>query len=157
MNYDFVDFKPYYKPEDVDNYELFIGPNGEYYKVKTTYESDENCTHYYWAIGYFQKKGIKDVLMHKNIEKKCKTELEVLINLYGFIRYTHAYGKRDVYINLPNPDYFGVVINSKQKTSLYKIMEFNHDNITSDIIEHNNESNCYEEKRDKIFQRIISK
>lgn len=46
MDSRFVDFNKYYDPKDVKNYELFIGPSGEYYKVKTTYESADNCTHY---------------------------------------------------------------------------------------------------------------
>ena len=52
MNNYLVDFNQYYKPEEVKEYELFIGPEGEYYKVKTKYESADNITHYKWAEAY---------------------------------------------------------------------------------------------------------
>lgn len=157
MDYRFVDFKPYLNPEDVSNYELFIGPDGEYYKVKTTYESNQNCTHYNWAIGYFITHGINNVLDNEYTSSKCKSELDVLINKYGFIRYTHAYGYSKPFINIPNENYFGYKISTKQIDSLYRIMQYNQDLIDEEIVDKIHHDHGYEEKCDKVFRRIIER
>lgn len=127
MNYDFIDFTKYKTPKEVAGYELFIGPKGEYYKVKTRYESDEDCTHYFWAEGYFSKFGL-DFLMEQNfIKNKCNNKIDVLINLLGFVRYTHMYNDSIPFITKPNPSYFGVEISNNQKEALLNIIEYNND------------------------------
>ena len=36
MKYKYVDYKPYYNPKDVKDYELFIGPEGGFTKEEET-------------------------------------------------------------------------------------------------------------------------
>lgn len=132
MDSKFVDFNKYYDPKDVGDYELFIGPHGEYYKVKTKYESGQNCTHYKWAECYLEKNA-PNILNNKKISDVCRTPLEVLTNLYGFIRYTHT-GDDKPYFTFPNPS-MGYQISRDQKEALYKLMDYNHEKITSEIVD----------------------
>lgn len=132
MDSRFVDFNKYHDPKDVKNYELFIGPSGEYYKVKTTYESADNCTHYKWAE-YYLDKYAPNIMHNEKVLSICKTPLEVLINLYGFIRYTHT-GDNKPYFTFPNVA-FGYQISKDQKEALYKLMDYNNEKITTEIVE----------------------
>lgn len=134
MKSNLIDFNKYYSPEEVKDYELFIGRDGEYYKVKTRYESDNNCTHYKWAEAYLEKLGVSQLLENEDIKKKCKTPLEVLVHYFGFIRYTHAYNSREAYLNIPNRLYFGYTLSKKQINSLYDLMNYNQDRIDDNII-----------------------
>lgn len=122
MKSDLIDFKHYKNPEEVKNYELFIGPYGEYYKVKTRYESCDNCTHYKWAEAYIKKYNYESLLTKEEIALKCKTPLELIIHYFGFIRYTHAYNSKDVYLDIPNRLYFGFRVSKDQINALYKLM-----------------------------------
>ncbi len=145
MKFDLADLNKYYSPEDIKDYEAFIGPDGEYYKVKTRYESADNLTHYKWAEEYIRRKGMENFVEKEKIASKCKTPLEFLVNYLGFIRYTHAHAStRKVYLTVPNPMLFGKKINKEQIDSLYKLMEYNKDDITYEIMElleqHENES-----------------
>lgn len=132
MDYRFIDFNKYKSPSDVDGYELFIGPKGEYYKVKTRYESDRDCTHYLWAEGYFLKYGLDYLMEEDYIKEKCQSRIDVLINFLGFVRYTHMYNDSIPFITKPNPSYFGVSISDDQMKSLLNIIEYNNDYIEKD-------------------------
>ena len=156
---DLVDFNKYYDPKDVIGYELFIGRSGEYYKVKTRYESAENITHYKWAEEYIKKFNMQNFNDNKKIKKHCKTPLEFLINYLGFIRYTHSFSSsRTVYLTLPNSICFNKKITEEQIDSLYKIFIENKDNITTDLIEqlelHREEKNIV---ADNYFKNISSR
>ncbi len=154
MEFKLIDFNKYSSPVEVKDYELFIGPEGEYYKVKTRYESDQNCTHYVWAEKYLEEFGLSSLLTKEKITKKCKTPLEVLVHYCGFIRYTHMYG-RNIYLNIPNKLYFGYILSKKQINSLYNLMDYNHDKVNDDIInqiERLDEE--YDTKIDKVFEKF---
>lgn len=156
MNYKYIDYRPYYDPKDVKNYELFIGPGGEYYKVKTSYESDENCTHYEWAIGYFKKNKLEFLKEIEFVKNKTKTEIDILINYFGFIRYTHCGFRNKPIFVIPNKDYFGYILSYEQKESIYHLLEFNNEKIDEDLIKILEEETFeYEEKIQKAFQKIL--
>ncbi len=148
MNKYKVDFNKYFKPEEVSGYELFIGPSGEYYKVKTRYESDEDCTHYYWAEEYFKKNNLNSLLENDAIKSKCNTCISVLINYLGFIRYSHMYNDSIPYISLPNPNYFGRELTPSQYSALNDIMEYNNDYIDEDTI------SGYDSRVEDVFNRL---
>lgn len=159
MKNNLINFNKYYTPEEVSKYEVFIGPEGEYYKVKTRYESDENCTHYKWAEAYLENKNLISMLENKEIRAKCNTPLELLIDYFGFIRCTHAYeSSRQVYITMPNRLKFGYQITKKQIDSIYELMYHNHDTLDETIMNMlENMDEEYEIKREQVFNNIKSK
>ena len=133
MEIDLIDFNKYYDPKDVKDYELFIGPDGEYYKVKTRYESYDNVTHYQWAMAYLKKYNMESFSNNEKLKKHCKTPLEFLINYLGFVRYTHS-SNRQVYFTFPNPIYFNKYLSKEQVDAIYKILSYNKDRVGSDVI-----------------------
>ena len=156
MQYKYADYKTYYNVEDVNGYELFIGPNGEYYKVKTIYESDQDCTHYEWAIGYIEKNNLQPLREHKYIKDKCNTDIQILINYLGFIRFTHASVSATPIFTFPNKHYFGYRINNLQITAIYNLIKnHNKDFVDSIISKLNNEEIEYEQKIDKVFKKLL--
>ena len=157
MDIDLIDFNAYDNPEDIKDYEAFIGPDGKYYKVKTRYESCDNCTHYTWAMGYFKKHNLDYLLADNAISLKCKTPLEVLINYLGFVRYTHAYSSSSkVYLTIPNRHYFNYIMSKEQIDSIYGLMEYNNDKIDSNIIDIIEESHNYE-VMDNLYEKLVHK
>lgn len=154
MKNNLIDFNEYYAPEEVAKYEVFIGPKGEYYKVKTRYESEDNCTHYQWAEAYLENKNLISMLENKEINSKCKTPLQLLINYFGFIRYTHLY-ENVAYFNIPNRLYFGYTMSKEQIDSIYRLMYYNHDTVDEQIIKQLEMTEAeYELKIDRVFQKL---
>lgn len=156
MNYAFFDFNLYYHPEEVSKYELFIGPLGEYYKVKTRYESDYNYTHYCWAMGYIEKHNLTEVYHSPKVEKVCKTPLEFLVNYLGFIRYTHiiSNGSR-VYMSIPNEEFFGYIPSRSQIDAVYHLMDYNHDVADEEQLRKLEKSDYdYDKKVDMVFEKM---
>lgn len=153
MNNYLVDFNPYYKPEEVKGYELFIGPEGEYYKVKTKYESADNITHYKWAEAYIDNFKLNKIYESENQKHRCKTPLEFLINYCGFIRYTHAFSSSSkVFLSIPSGNH---TLPKKQIDSVYNIMYYNKDTIDEDIIKMLEDIDYkYDMKRDKVFENL---
>ena len=56
--YSEVDLNKYYSLKEIEGYELFIGPEGEYYKVKKINENS-TISHSVWAAEYFKKNNFK--------------------------------------------------------------------------------------------------
>lgn len=159
MDIDLIDFKKYNTPEEIKKYEAFIGPDGEYYKVKTRYESCDNCTHYMWADGYLKVNNLDYLRSDEKIICKCKTPLDILINYLGFIRYTHAFSSSSkVFLTFPNKFYFNYRMSRDQINSIYRLMEYNNDRIDSEIIEMIEESSSdYGKMREKVYEKIINR
>ena len=156
MNNESADINKYYSPEDIAGYEAFVGPKGEYYKVKKSNERGGTVTHYSWAEEYVNRNGMQNYKENENITSKCKTPLEFLINYLGFVRYTHSHASsRKVYLTLPNPILFGKKISKEQIDSLYKLMNYNNDDITYDLMQllERHESKDYF-LTDKVFEQI---
>lgn len=111
----YPDLNAHYDAKEVLNYELFIGPKGEYYKVKTVYESDENMTHYEWAKRFLEKNNLMEYGL---IKTNYGNPNDILINLFGFIRYTHA-GMEPIY-DLPDKKY-GKNVTEAQLDSIFEL------------------------------------
>ena len=130
-----ADFTRYYDPNDVENCELFIGPRGEYYKVKNKKRNDDRLTHYKWAEQYMERYNLTRFFEIDNIKDKCKSPIDFLINYLGFVRYTHGQlSSRKVYLTLPNFSMFNYHLSREQINSLYNIMLYNNDVIDKGII-----------------------
>ena len=68
-----------------------------------------------------------------NILKVLKGSMRDACDIYGFIRYTHT-GDNKPYFTFPNVA-FGYQISKDQKESLYKLMDYNNEKITTEIVE----------------------
>ena len=120
------------KPEQVKGFELFIGPDGEYYKVKNI-KNNSNYTHYEWAEQYI-KSFTNDVT-----KTNCFDSLNLLIHKYGFVRYAHRFYSPNPILDIPNPSYYGVSITEEQKN----MFDYNY--------------NVYSNASDAVYTRHISK
>lgn len=156
MKFDLADINKYDNPEDIKGYEAFIGPEGEYYKVKMSNDRGGTITHYSWAEEYVNRNNLQNYKENETITSKCKTPLEFLINYLGFVRYTHSHASsRKIYLTLPNPIMFGKKISKEQIDSLYRLMNYNNDEITSEIMEllEQHESDNYY-LTDEVFNKM---
>lgn len=116
------DFNIYTDIKDMRGYEAFIGPNGEFYRVKPMSRDFTGITHYSWAEE-FLKDSIK---VEEYIERtNLKTKLNFLIHVLGFIRYTHLYGMHGVYIDKPDVNISGRKITKEQLDTLFNVMTIN--------------------------------
>lgn len=148
----YPDFKPHYDINEIKNYELFIGPQGEYYKVKTIKESDENMTHYNWAHKYLQKHKLLELFKQEIKELNLDDYNSIIINLCGFIRYTHVdyYGTPVIDI----PDYFkyGKTVTEKQIISLHHLMHSKNESRFYEPFLENVKKNSYD---GSIYRKMV--
>ena len=148
-------YNPYYDLADLKDYELFIGPRGEYYKVKTTYESDHDYTHYKWALGYLTEKKLAHILEREDMKKF--TPLQVLIHYFGFVRYTHC-GVKKPLLNVPKPEFFGVKLKEVQVEAIRKLLKYNGEVITDEIaMQLCYDGTRYDDKREHVFNRMVGR
>lgn len=143
-------FNKYYLPEQVKGFELFIGPDGEYYKVKNI-KNNSNYTHYEWAEQYI-KSFTNDVA-----KTNCFDSLNLLIHKYGFVRYAHRFYSPNPILDIPNPSYYGVSI-TKEQNSIYSLLDCNLEYITEEqknMFDYN--YNVYSNASDAVYTRHISK
>ena len=119
MNFDFN----YHKLEDAKQFDGFIGKNGRFYVVKTK-GYDKNF-HNLWAECYvkkfcqdydefFQLIGINDYI-------------DLLVNIYGFVYYSHDSVYLRPIIQLPNHHLASKKPTSNQIESLIEIMLMNNE------------------------------
>ena len=92
-----IDFRKYYNVKEVENYDVFIGQNGEYYKVRNIMKRDAR-SHYIWAESFLKKEKT-----YKEAIKNQRDILNYLIDEYGFIRYSSVRGSRNPVIDFPAP------------------------------------------------------
>ena len=136
-----LDFNKYYLPEQVKGFELFIGPDGEYYKVKNI-KNNSNYTHYEWAEQYI-KSFTNDVT-----KTNCFDSLNLLIHKYGFVRYAHRFYS-------PTPI---LGITKEQINSIYSLLDCNLEYITEEqenMFDYN--YNVYSNASDAVYACHISK
>lgn len=144
-----IDLKKYYLPEKVEGYDLFIGRNGEYYKVKKI--NGDMISHYEWAEIYLSRKNIR-------FRSNTFDALNLLIHRYGFIRYSHDFYSPNPILDIPNPSYNNVIITKEQIEAIYRLIEYNLEYLTNEQEEILDvESNILNSMREKTYQRIISK
>lgn len=145
-----VDLKKYYLPEEVEGYELFIGPEGEYYKVKKI-NGVNTISHYEWAEIYFESKN-------KKFTPNTFDALNALIHLYGFVRYAHRSISCNPILDIPNPAYHNVSITKEQVASIYNLVYYNEEYLTQDqeaILDY--EVNVLNSMSEKVYLKTIRK
>lgn len=115
-----IDFRKYYNVKEVENYDVFIGQNGEYYKVRNIMKRDAR-SHYIWAEAFLRKEKI-----YKEAIKKQRDILNYLIDEYGYIRYSSVRGSRNPVIDFP------INISKEQQYSLYNLLKAKEEYLTEE-------------------------
>lgn len=125
-----MDLTPYDKVEDVLQYDLFIDRKGQYYRVGKRNPSEyKKVSHEEWAAYFLdsldanQKCDIPSGRLMNLAKINKKTSL--LIQLYGFVYYSHDHHLYQPIIEKPDPYYFGKSATREQLDSLYIVMEMN--------------------------------
>lgn len=130
-----IDFNKYYDDE-IDNsakYDGFIGPKGEYYRVKKRNDKNLNFGHNEWAESYIKKYNLySNFFINQTYSallalSKVNGPAESLIHLFGFVYYSHDLLFHKPIIISPNESLAGHKINDYQKDMLYKIMKKNNE------------------------------
>lgn len=116
--------------EDLKGYDGFIDQEGEFYKVKKSF-INKNEGHYEWADEYIKKYLYSEFSINKLY--KLKKELlkndpvEVLINYFGFIYYSHDVECKKPIVIGPNSRFGGFKPSDKQLNMLMNIMILNNE------------------------------
>lgn len=88
------DFNNYNTIEDCVNYDGFIAPNGNFYKVSVC--NKHKPTHNEWADKYVLEKlnYVKELANPSGsflyTMSRLKSKLEILIHFYGYVYYGHS-------------------------------------------------------------------
>lgn len=131
MNNSKFDINSYTNISDMIGYDGFIGPNGEFYRVKKRHSSDINLTHITWSEYYINHDATKlNFLLKPSYSiiytlSKLKSKQDILIHLFGFVYYSHDYLTNEPIIIPPDPLYNDKIITKEQLDTLYQIMENN--------------------------------
>ena len=145
-----VDLNKYYSLKEIEGYELFIGPEGEYYKVKKINENS-TISHSVWAAEYFKKNNFNEPKDNSSFDS-----ISTIINKHGFVRYAHAFSSNPI-IDVPNPAYYGVRITKSQIEAIYNLLNHNLEYLTEEqerlLCE---EMNILDTMSDKVFRKIIN-
>ena len=129
-----LDFNKYDDYLEVINFDLFIDSDGCFYKVRKKRNKHVETHHEDWAIEYIQNnKKIQNFLIKMELEnkinlEKLKNPIDILINIFGFVYYTHDDKFYQPVIQTPNPIFNGQVLTEEQKDSLFNIMLVNNEN-----------------------------
>lgn len=127
------DFKPYSKIEDMVGYDGFIGPNGEFYRVKKRNQTSLETTHITWSDAYIKfNKNMFNTIMSPSYSmllmiSKLKTKQNILIHAFGYLYYSHEHLLRTPIIISPNPIYNAKSVTKEQLDTLFQIMEKNNE------------------------------
>lgn len=113
------DTKKYDDINLVKKYDLYIDPNGYFYKVKSI-KGIGILNHNTWAKMYLDK-------LKYNFDKKF-SPAEIMVHLFGFIYYSHDQLQYKPIIKVANPRYFNVTASPEQLNSLFNIMLVNGEN-----------------------------
>lgn len=145
-----VDLNKYYSLKEIEGYELFIGPEGEYYKVKKINENS-TISHSVWATEYFKRNNFNEPKDNSSFDS-----INTIINKHGFVRYAHAFSPNPI-IDVPNPTYYGVRVTNLQIEAIYNLLNHNLEYLTEEqerlLCE---EINILDTMSDKVFRKIIN-
>jgi len=126
------DFSPYSLEDDIYNYDGFIDQDGNFYKVKLKNQDkyNEEVTHYTWADKYTKEVlGVDRLRLDPHYStlymlSVLRDNLNILVQYYGFIYYSHAHLFHTPIIMYPNGE-FGKTPSNRQLDVLWEIMERN--------------------------------
>lgn len=121
------DFKPYDDVAEVLEYDGFISPTGEYYKVRRSM-SNAPIDHDMWAKEYLEKCiGLKNII--SNISSslllrltQMNSNIFTLVHMQGFVYYTHDPISRGSIIMAPNSKINNKCMTEEQNDMLFNIM-----------------------------------
>ena len=125
------DFNDYMDIKEINGYDGFIDPSGDFYRVKKRNSSDINYTHMTWSEAYikYDKKKLNTILIPSYsmlyILSQLETKQDILIHVFGFVYYSHDHLTHKPIIIPPDPMYNEKIITSEQLDKLYEIMEMN--------------------------------
>ena len=113
--------------EDLKGYDGFINQDGNFYKVKKI-SYNNGVGHYEWADKYIRnyiliETNPKKLLKLKDYLKKDPVEL--LINQFGFVYYSHDNEFNQPIVKGPNSRFGGFKPSDKQLNTLMNIMILN--------------------------------
>lgn len=134
-----LDFNKYDDIIDIKDYEGFISPRGYFYKVALNKDKSRKIDHNLWAEEYL-KNNLK---VFKNVNyinsglftlSKVSSPSDLLVNILGFVYYSHDIDYNKPIIKLPNPMYNGCSMTKEQDELLYSIMMINNEHPESNPI-----------------------
>lgn len=114
-----IDLEAYDDSVIVKNYNLFIDPDGMFYRINRI-KNDYSIDHNLWALEYFKK--LCDIYDSKKL-----SPAEVLIHKYGFLYYSHDMLVRKPIVKVPNPKYYRQRVSEEELDSLFQIMLLNNE------------------------------
>jgi len=113
--------------EELKGYDGFIDQEGKFYKVKKSFENKFEG-HYEWADKYMKDYIFKEFDINKLYKLKDylkKDPVEILINYFGFIYYSHDNEFNQPIVKGPNSRMGGFKPSNKQLNTLMNIMLLN--------------------------------
>ena len=120
------DFNKYTDVEDCINYDGFIAPSGEFYRVSVC--NKHKPTHNEWADKYVLEKSdyVKELTRASSsflyTMSRLKSKLEILMHFYGYIYYGHNLHNRAPIIIYPNSDINNKEVSTMQYNMLFDIL-----------------------------------
>lgn len=120
------DFNKYTNVEDCINYDGFIAPGGEFYRVSVC--NKHKPTHNEWADKFVLEKldYIKELTRASGsflyTMSRLKNKLEILMHFYGYIYYGHNLYDRAPIIIYPNSDINNKEVSTMQYNMLFDIL-----------------------------------
>jgi len=102
----------------VRNYNLFIDPDGLFYRINRINKS--GIDHNVWALEYFKK-------INSIYESKHLSPAEVLIHKYGFLYYSHDMLVGKPIVKIANPIYYKKHVSDEELDSLFQVMLINNE------------------------------
>lgn len=127
-----IDFNKYDDVVKIKDYEGFIDSRGYFYKVALRKDGVRKIDHNLWAEEYL----INNVHLFKNIHydnsglftlSQVSCPSDFLVNILGFVYYSHDTDYNKPIIKIPNPKYNGCIMTKQQDEILYEIMMINNE------------------------------
>lgn len=120
------DFNKYTNVEDCINYDGFIAPGGEFYRVSVC--NKHKPTHNEWADKFVLEKSdyVKELTRASGsflyTMSRLKSKLEILMHFYGYIYYGHNLHDRAPIIIYPNSNINNKEVSTMQYNMLFDIL-----------------------------------
>lgn len=158
MSINYKTFEPLYDINKIKNYDGFIDPKGNFYKVSL--KNKHNPTHIEWAEEFVIKK--LDYMKRLSnpsgsfllTVSNLKNKQDILIHFYGYIYYGHdAFSKKTIII-YPDNTINDIYVTEEQLETLFKILKANNE---IDLLYTNYEEKINEDRHERYVDKLISK